>query len=51
MNNKKRREIVELEQRNSMEVQVVAGEGLSPEYLKIECYDMNSREVKFGGVN
>src|SRR5262245_51585359 len=48
LNNKKRREIVELEQRNTMEVQVVAGEGLSPEYLKIECYDMNGREVKFG---
>jgi ribonuclease E len=51
LNNKKRREIVELEQRNTMEVQVVAGEGLSPEYLKIERYDMNGREVKFGGVN
>jgi ribonuclease E len=49
LNNKKRREIVQLEQANNMEVQVVSGEGLSPEYLKIECYDANSREVKFGG--
>ena len=48
LNNKKRREIAALEQTNSMEVQVVSGEGLSPEYLKIECYDANSREVKFG---
>jgi ribonuclease E len=48
LNNKKRREIAALEQTNSMEVQVVSGEGLSPEYLKIECYDANGREVKFG---
>ncbi len=46
LNNKKRREIVQLEQQNTMEVQVVAGEGLSPEYLKIECFDSNGREVK-----
>jgi ribonuclease E len=50
LNNKKRREIVQLEQQNTMEVQVVAGEGLSPEYLKIECFDSNGREVKFGAA-
>jgi ribonuclease E len=48
LNNKKRREIVQLEQTNGVEVQVISGEGLSPEYLKIECYDANSRGVKFG---
>src|SRR5687767_10579282 len=33
LNNKKRRELVQLEQENNVEVQVVSGEGLSPEYL------------------
>ena len=46
LNNKKRRELVQLEQENNCEVQVVSGEGLSPEYLKIECFDVNGREVK-----
>jgi ribonuclease E len=49
LNNKKRRELVQLEQENNTEVQVISGEGLSPEYLKIECFDSNGREVKFGG--
>jgi ribonuclease E len=49
LNNKKRRELVQLEQENNTEVQVVSGEGLSPEYLKIECFDANGREVKVGG--
>jgi ribonuclease E len=47
LNNKKRRELVALEQENSVEVQVVSGEGLSPEYLKIDCVDTNGREVRF----
>jgi ribonuclease E len=48
LNNKKRRELVRLEQDNNVEVQVVSGEGLSPEYLKIECVDANGREVRVG---
>jgi ribonuclease E len=47
LNNKKRRELVALEQENNVEVQVVSGEGLSPEYLKIDCVDGNGREVRF----
>jgi ribonuclease E len=46
LNNKKRRELVRLEQENNVEVQVVSGEGLSPEYLKIDCVDANGREVR-----
>jgi ribonuclease E len=46
LNNKKRRDLVQLEQDNSVEVQVVSGEGLSPEYLKIDCQDANGREVR-----
>ena len=46
LNNKKRRDLVQLEQENNVEVQVVSGEGLSPEYLKIDCVDANGREVR-----
>lgn len=49
LNNKKRRELLQLEQDNNVEVQVVSGEGLSPEYLKIECVDASGREVRFAG--
>jgi ribonuclease E len=47
LNNKKRRDLVQLEAENNVEVQVVSGEGLSPEYLKIDCVDANGREVRF----
>jgi ribonuclease E len=47
LNNKKRRDLVALEQENNVEVQVVSGEGLSPVYLKIDCADANGREVRF----
>ncbi|HJQ81519.1 MAG TPA: Rne/Rng family ribonuclease, partial [Lacipirellulaceae bacterium] len=46
LNNKKRRDLVQLEQDNNVEVQVLSGEGLSPEYLKIDCVDANGREVR-----
>jgi ribonuclease E len=49
LNNKKRRDLVMLEQENSVEVQVVSGEGLSPEYLKLDCLDANGREIRFPG--
>jgi ribonuclease E len=49
LNNKKRRDLVLIEQENNVELQVVSGEGLSPEYLKLDCVDANGREVKFAG--
>src|SRR5262245_52935435 len=49
LNNKKRRDLVQLEQDSTVEVQVVSGEGLAPEYLKIECVDSNGREVRIAG--
>jgi ribonuclease E len=49
INNKKRRDLVQIEQESNVEVQVVSGEGLSPEYLKIDCVDANGREVRFAG--
>jgi ribonuclease E len=49
INNKKRRDLVQLEQDSTVEVQVISGEGLAPEYLKIECVDANGREVRIAG--
>jgi ribonuclease E len=49
LNNKKRRDLVQLEQDSNVEVQVVSGEGLSPEYLKVDCVDSNGREVRIAG--
>jgi len=39
---------VQLEQENNVEVQVVSAEGLSPEFLKIDCVDASGREVVRG---
>ena len=47
LNNKKRRELAKIEDDNNVQIQVLSGEGLSPEYLKIDCVDANGREVKF----
>lgn len=47
LNNKKRRELARIEDDNSVQIQILSGEGLSPEYLKLDCFDPNGREVKF----
>jgi ribonuclease E len=49
LNNKKRRELAKIEDDNSVQILVLGGEGLSPEYLKLECLDANGREVRFPG--
>jgi ribonuclease E len=49
LNNKKRRDLVQLEQDSNVEVQVISGEGLAPEYLKVDCVDANNREVRIAG--
>ncbi len=49
LNNKKRRELSRLEEENEVQVQILGGEGLSPEYLKIECLDDRARSVKIAG--
>jgi ribonuclease E len=49
LNNKKRRELAKIEDDNKVQIQVLSGEGLSPEYLKLDCLDANGREVKFPG--
>lgn len=47
LNNRKRRELTKLEDENELEVLILGNEGLSPEYLKIECEDARGREVRF----
>ena len=47
LNNKKRHELVRLEDEGSMVVQVVAAEGVGPEHLVLDCRDAEGREVKF----
>jgi ribonuclease E len=47
LNNKKRRELAKIEDDNAVQIQIISGEGLSPEFLKLDCFDANSREVKF----
>jgi ribonuclease E len=49
LNNKKRRELAKIEDDNKVQILVLSGEGLSPEYLKMDCLDANGREVKFPG--
>ncbi len=47
LNNKKRHELVRLEDEGNMAVQVVPAEGVAPEYLLLDCRDAEGREVKF----
>jgi ribonuclease E len=47
LNNRKRRELTNLEDDNKITVQVLSREGASPEHLNIECHDGNGRELKF----
>ena len=39
-----------MEDDNNVQVQVVSGEGLSPEFLKFDCVDANGREVRVGDL-
>lgn len=46
LNNRKRRELAQLEDEASAEVLVLGREGISPEYIKLHCEDDNGREVR-----
>jgi ribonuclease E len=45
LNNKKRREIMQLEDEARMLVQILGSEGLFPEHLELECRDTEGREI------
>ncbi|MEM9186782.1 MAG: Rne/Rng family ribonuclease [Planctomycetota bacterium] len=47
LSNRKRRELTRMEDENELEVVVLGREGLSPEYLKIECEDDRGRDLRF----
>ncbi len=46
INNRKRRELMHMEDEHHVQVHVVSREDLSPEFLKFECVDTNGREVR-----
>ena len=46
LNNKKRREITQLEEEGKMTVQILGSEGLFPEHLELDCRDSEGREIK-----
>ncbi len=50
INNKKRRDLLKMEDDHSVQVIVVSREDLSPEFLKFECEDANGREVRVGDL-
>lgn len=45
LNNKKRREIMKLEDDAQMVVQILSSEGAFPEHLEVECRDIEGREL------
>ncbi len=47
LNNRKRRDIVRIEEETKKSVQIVGAKGVSPEHLVIECRDAEGREVRF----
>jgi len=47
VNNKKRRDLTEIEDRGKMVVQVVGAKGVSPEHLAFDCTDAEGRSAKF----
>jgi ribonuclease E len=50
INNRKRRDLTHMEDDHNVQVVVVSREDLSPEFLKIECTDASSREVRVPDV-
>ena len=47
LNNKKRRELAQLEERNDLTVIVLSREDVSPEYFVIQCEDADGKEIRF----
>ncbi len=50
LNNKKRREIMQVEDDAGMTVQILSSDSLFPEHLELELRDQENREIKLPGV-
>jgi len=45
LNNRKRKDIMELEDEGGMDVQILGSEGLFPEHLQLDCRDGDGKEI------
>ncbi len=50
LNNRKRRNLTQLEDEHNLQVLVLSREDVSPEFLKIDCEDNSGRDVKVAGI-
>ncbi|HMO86257.1 MAG TPA: ribonuclease E/G, partial [Lacipirellulaceae bacterium] len=50
INNRKRRDLLTMEDEHQVQVVVISREDLSPEFLKFDCEDANCREVRVGDL-
>jgi len=50
LNNRKRRELTNLEDEHDLQVSILSREDVSPEYLRIECADASGREVRVSAM-
>ena len=50
LNNRKRKEITQLEDEGGMAVQILGSEGLYPEHLELDCRDAQGREIQIRSV-
>jgi ribonuclease E len=46
LNNKKRREVMEMEDAGKMTVQILGSEALYPEHIELDCRDGNGNRVE-----
>lgn len=46
LNNRKRRELAQMEDEGSVEIQILGKEGVSPEHIELACEDADSRPVR-----
>jgi len=47
INNRKRREIVRMEEESHKQIQIIGAKGVSPEHMVIECRDAEGRQLPF----
>ena len=50
LNNKKRREVMVMEDEGKMLVQILGSEALYPEHLEMDCRDQNGERVEIDSV-